>query len=258
MTALARLILLTGAATAGPALALAPVERPATVLRSVPAEYPSWARGTGMSTSVSLRVLVGRDGSVKQVRVRPYNVRHDIMTRAMRASFDSASVRAAWKWTFRPGTVSGHPAALWTEVDVPFTDPGAAADSALPPPPHLVQAATVQRRLVGAWMFTEGRGERAAHAPEPGFRPTIVFQPDSSFVIGAGGGTVRERGRFIVTTVDLPSGPVARLWRMWTWPAKGQRTERVAFDGPDTLRLWGDEEGASCDVLTRKTREMPR
>ena len=118
-------------------LALALIVAPALVhgaapkvVRTVKAEYPSWARGAGLATVVRLRVLVGADGRAHRIEVMPYTTRDDILTRSMRASFDSAAVRAAWRWTFLPGTRRGRRVASWLAVEVPFADPKDAPDTA--------------------------------------------------------------------------------------------------------------------------------
>jgi TonB family protein len=103
---------------------------PPSVVRTVKAEYPPWAVGAGLGTKVRLRVLVGTDGRPRRIVVLPYTTRDDILTRSMRASFDSAAVRAAWRWTFLPGTRGGRQVASWLVVHVPFADPKDAPDTA--------------------------------------------------------------------------------------------------------------------------------
>jgi periplasmic protein TonB len=97
------------------------------VERRVAADYPAWARGAGLITSVEVRVQVGTDGRARRVVVVPYSVKHDLMSRRLRASFDSAAVAAVRQWTFRPRRRNGRPVAAWTRVEVPFEDPGTLA-----------------------------------------------------------------------------------------------------------------------------------
>jgi protein TonB len=94
------------------------------VERRVAAVYPAWARGAGLGTSVEVRVQVGPAGRARRVVVVPYSVRHDVMSRRLRASFDSAAVAAVRQWTFRPARRGGQPVAAWMRVEVPFEDPG--------------------------------------------------------------------------------------------------------------------------------------
>jgi TonB family protein len=110
--------------------ATARAEAPRPIDAPAPA-YPRWAVGSGLATEVELRVLVGRDGTVHRVQVVPYDVTRDIQTRSMRASFDSAAVRAVRGWRFRPATHAGRAVSAWWTVSVPFADPedAAGADS---------------------------------------------------------------------------------------------------------------------------------
>jgi len=86
-------------------------------------QYPAWAIGSGISTEVELRVRIGSDGHVRQVEMVPYDVRHDLMTREMRASFDTAAVRSVRTWIFRPASHDGRRVAVWWTLRVPFADP---------------------------------------------------------------------------------------------------------------------------------------
>jgi outer membrane biosynthesis protein TonB len=120
---------LLGAAVVPARLAGAEARAPA-IERRVPAELPGWARGTGIVTNVDLRVRVQRDGRAGRVVVDPYTVRGDILTRRLRASFDSAAVACVRRWRFRPAMRDGRPVAAWMRVAVPFEDPGSDPDSA--------------------------------------------------------------------------------------------------------------------------------
>jgi TonB family protein len=103
---------------------------PAAVLDTVAAEYPAWAIGSGVSTEVLLRLRILPDGTLGQVKVAPYTTKDDLLTRQMRAAFDSAAVRAVKRWKFRGATVAGYAFAAWLDVTVPFEDPGARDSSA--------------------------------------------------------------------------------------------------------------------------------
>jgi hypothetical protein len=99
-----------------------------------------------MATAVELRVLVDADGRVSRVQMVPYTVRNDIMSRRLRASFDSAAVHAVRGWIFQPQVIHGHPVAAWTKVRVTFEDPGDTRIEAgrpvrpeIGPPPRIVQ-----------------------------------------------------------------------------------------------------------------------
>jgi outer membrane biosynthesis protein TonB len=114
----------------GSGLAAAADRTPAAVVERAPAEYPAWAIGSGVSTDVLLRLRILPDSTLGQVKVAPYTVKNDLLTRQMRAGFDSAAVHAVRRWTFRAATLSGNAVAVWLDVAVPFEDPGAAPDSA--------------------------------------------------------------------------------------------------------------------------------
>jgi TonB family protein len=106
---------------------------PPTPTHTPAPRYPSWSIGSGISTEVELRVLIDREGRVRRVEVVPYNVRHDLLTRDLRASFDSAAVRAVRTWSFRPATRNGRSVSVWWTLRVPFSDPedvAASGDSA--------------------------------------------------------------------------------------------------------------------------------
>lgn len=119
--------------------------RPA-VERRMTAEYPAWARGTGIETTVDLKVLVGRDARARRVVVEPYTVERDIMTRRMRASFDSAAVACVKRWTFRPAWRAGRPVAAWLRVEVLLADPGTDGAAASGPRDTLGRRDSVAKR----------------------------------------------------------------------------------------------------------------
>ena len=76
-----------------------------------PPRYPAAALETKTSGKVVLRVLVGADGSVKDVLVDesvPAGV------------FDAASIEAARKWRFNPAIKDGQPVDGWVRVPVEF------------------------------------------------------------------------------------------------------------------------------------------
>ena len=76
-----------------------------------PPRYPSEAIAAGISGKVVLRVLVGVDGSVKEVVVEqsePAGV------------FDAVTIDAARQWRFSPAIRDGAPAESWLRVPVNF------------------------------------------------------------------------------------------------------------------------------------------
>ncbi len=84
-------------------------EPPAVVTQAMPV-YPDLAREAGVDGTVMLRVLVGKDGRVKDVRV----------DRSV-ALLDEAAVAAARQWVFTPALSNGHPVMVWVAVPVRFS-----------------------------------------------------------------------------------------------------------------------------------------
>lgn len=84
-------------------------EPPAVVTQVVPV-YPDLAREAGVDGTVLLRVLVGKDGRVKDVHV----------DRSI-ALLDEAAVAAARRWVFTPALSNGHPVMVWVAVPVRFS-----------------------------------------------------------------------------------------------------------------------------------------
>jgi hypothetical protein len=156
-----------------------------------------------MSTRVELQALVGRDGRVRQVRVVPYDVRRDILTRGMRASFDSAAVRAVRAWTFRPATREGEPVQAWFRLEVPFEDPAHGGNEAKPPPPPVREGDTGARGapavtvaaessrsgstvvLVGAGDIGGGRSAAATARLLDAIPGTVFTAGDNAYPIGS-------------------------------------------------------------------------
>jgi len=77
---------------------------------TVPPVYPEQARHDGIQGTVIVQALVGRDGTVKEVRVAKSIPK-----------LDAAAVTAVRQWTFRPARSEGRPVAVWVAVPVKFT-----------------------------------------------------------------------------------------------------------------------------------------
>lgn len=106
-----------GGATADPVADTPPLigdwvyydEEPAIVSQVKP-EYPDMAREAGVDGTVHLRVLIGKDGRVKDVHV----------DRSI-PLLDKAAVAAARQWVFTPALSNGHPVMVWVVVPIRFT-----------------------------------------------------------------------------------------------------------------------------------------
>ena len=96
--------------------------------RLPPPEYPPDAAAKGLDGRVMLKVLVGADGSVKDVVVehaRPEGV------------FDAVTVAAVRQWQFAPRVENGKAIEGWVRVPVDFraSDPAPAANDGDAPGP---------------------------------------------------------------------------------------------------------------------------
>lgn len=81
------------------------------VVNTTAPEYPAAAFDQGLSGKVELRVEVGADGKVADVRV---------LSATLPGVFDDAAVTAARAWTFKPALRDGKPVAAAVKVPVTF------------------------------------------------------------------------------------------------------------------------------------------
>lgn len=72
--------------------------------------FPEIAREAGAEGEVLLRVLVGKDGHVRDVHV----------DQSM-PMFDDAATEAAWHWVFKPALSGNHPVAVWISRRLKFS-----------------------------------------------------------------------------------------------------------------------------------------
>ena len=82
---------------------------PEAVKRVAP-RYPEDARNARIQGTVMVQALVGRDGEVKEVRIRESI-----------PMLDEAALDAVRKWRFKPATADGEPRAVWVSIPVKFT-----------------------------------------------------------------------------------------------------------------------------------------
>jgi TonB family protein len=97
-----------------------------TVIREVQARYALDAERAKIEGTVGLECIVGKDGTVVEVRV----------IRSLDRTFglDDAAVQAARQWLFRPGTLNGEPVAVLIKIELSFHlgDRTPSPDSAVP------------------------------------------------------------------------------------------------------------------------------
>jgi protein TonB len=83
-------------------------DEPVPVTAPTPA-YPEFARDAGITGKVILHVLVGKDGRVKNVKVKQSVT-----------GLDQAAKDAVQKWVFKPALSNNKPVAVWVEVPMDF------------------------------------------------------------------------------------------------------------------------------------------
>lgn len=87
----------------------APVDMAPRIVERVDPVYPTYALEAGLTGTVLLHVLVGADGSVRDVRVVDGS-----------KVFVEAAVSAIARWRFSPARVGRHPVPIWVEIPVRF------------------------------------------------------------------------------------------------------------------------------------------
>jgi len=72
-------------------------------------DYPEFARDAQIQGTVLLHVLVGKDGRVKNVKVKKSIT-----------GLDDAAIKAIKQWVFKPALSNNKPVAVWVEVPMNF------------------------------------------------------------------------------------------------------------------------------------------
>ena len=80
------------------------------LIREVKPEYPSLARQARIQGSVILQALIGKDGSVQNLRVISG---HPMLVQA--------AMEAVKQWRYKPYYLNGEPVEVETQVNVNFT-----------------------------------------------------------------------------------------------------------------------------------------
>jgi TonB family protein len=75
-----------------------------------PPNYPAKARAAGIQGTVIVLALIGRDGEVKEARIRQSI-----------PELDEAALEAVRHWKFKPALAAGQPLAVWVAIPVKFT-----------------------------------------------------------------------------------------------------------------------------------------
>jgi len=88
------------------------VEETPQKLSAPPPVYPEIARKASLEGRVWLKLLIGKDGSVRDVIV--------IQESGANAGFEEAAVAAAWQSKWRPAMQNKQPVTLWVTYEVRF------------------------------------------------------------------------------------------------------------------------------------------
>jgi periplasmic protein TonB len=83
------------------------------LIKSVPPIYPPEARAKGIQGKVTLHVIIGKDGSVRQVEAISSHPGHPLLVKA--------AIDAVRQWKYRPTLLNGEPVEVDTTIDVTFT-----------------------------------------------------------------------------------------------------------------------------------------
>jgi len=89
-----------------------PYEEAPIIIENVQPEYPQMARRAGLTGEVWVNVLVGKDGSVKDVRI--------LKCTNEGVGFEEAAVAAAYNNSWKPAISNGQPLAVWTAYKIVF------------------------------------------------------------------------------------------------------------------------------------------
>jgi len=98
-------------------VAASPQERPSKdvttpkVVRESKPDYPVSAKQKGIRGSVELEVVVKKDGTVGDVKVK----------KSLDSELDEEAVKAMKKWEFEPGKKDGKPVDVLIDVEMTFT-----------------------------------------------------------------------------------------------------------------------------------------
>lgn len=222
---------------------------PPAVLERVEAEYPAWAKGAGLSTRVAVRVRVTADGLPARVEVEPYSTRHDVLTRPLRASFDSAAVRAVRRWRFRPATRNGRPVAGWMRLEVPVEEAWTQAVDPHAVMPDSIRSSALWNGVMGDWWHVPILHTRVGYPAALQFRRGgWYFRRDAA----AGD----DQGRFEVSSDGSRDDPAAML--VLVSDSGARRALRIRLAGKDTLILCPWKPTGACDTFVTTARGTGR
>jgi len=87
------------------------LDRPPQLTGRVNPDYPYQARERGIEGYVAVKILVGKEGEVRQI---------NILKSKPETIFDQAVRKAVASWRFQPGEVGGEPVTAWVTTTLHF------------------------------------------------------------------------------------------------------------------------------------------
>jgi len=93
-----------------------PVDEQPVPIKQVQPHYPELARRSGVEGTVWLKVLVSKEGKVKDVNVM--SVSSNLKNSGTPGGLEEAAMEAARQWTFKPAMMKNKPVEVW--VSIPF------------------------------------------------------------------------------------------------------------------------------------------
>ena len=220
------------------------------VVERVEAEYPAWARGTGLSTRVALRVRVSAQGRAERIVVEPYSTRDDVLTRPLRASFDSAAIRAVRHWGFRPAMQAGRPVVGWIRVEVSLQEAWTRSADPHAVMPDSLRSSEHWNAVMGEWWRVPIRRTPVGHPS------ALQFQRGGWYLSRTAAGGER-RGRFELSSNGSLDDPAAVL-ALVPDAGGGRRHYLIHFAARDTLILSPWRTAGVCDTFVATARGTGR
>lgn len=89
-----------------------PFEEAPVIIENARPEYPRIAQQAGLTGEVWINVLIGKDGTVRNVRI--------LKSSTTDVGFEEAAMQAAYKTLWKPAISNGQPIAEWTSYKVIF------------------------------------------------------------------------------------------------------------------------------------------
>lgn len=89
------------------------VEQEPVVVKKMQPEYPEMARQTGLEGMVVVRILVFKDGTVKDVMV--------VRSSGTSVGFEEAAMAACKQWVFKPAIQNQKPVSVWVNYPIKFS-----------------------------------------------------------------------------------------------------------------------------------------